>query len=220
MADPRVLLADGGDELPPEERVRRERARESAAGITAYATDAGHRVAVAALAGQLVVADLRAGTAAIVAVPGPVVDPRPDPTGTRVAWVRGRALWVAELGDPASARAVAEEDDPEVRWGVAEFVAAEEMDRYRGYWWSPDGTALLVARVDDSPVQRWWIADPARPDQAPTEVAYPVAGTPNADVSAWLLRLDGTRTEVTWDRTRLALPRARPAGTSTAPSSR
>ena len=50
------------------------------------------------------------------------------------------------------------------------------------------------------PVQRWWIADPAHPDQAPTEVAYPAAGTPNADVTAWILRLDGTRTEVTWDR--------------------
>ena len=54
-------------DLPPEERVRRERARESAAGITGYATDAEHRVAAAALAGQLVVADLVAGTAAMVA---------------------------------------------------------------------------------------------------------------------------------------------------------
>ena len=200
VADPVVLLADGDDDLPPEERARRERARESAAGITAYSTDVDHRVAAAALAGRLVVADLRAGTAAVVDVPGPVVDPRPDPTGTRVAWIRGRALWVAELADPASARAVAEEDDPEVRWGVAEFIAAEEMDRYRGYWWAPDGTALLAARVDDAPVQRWWIADPAHPDQAPTEVAYPAAGTPNADVSAWVVRLDDGRTEVVWDR--------------------
>ncbi|MGH9274112.1 MAG: prolyl oligopeptidase family serine peptidase, partial [Acidimicrobiales bacterium] len=156
--------------------------------------------ATAALAGQLVVADLRAGTATIVDVPGPVVDPRPDPTGTRVAWVRGRALWVAELSDSASARALAEDDDPEVRWAVAEFVAAEEMSRYRGYWWSPDGSTLLVARVDDTLVQRWWIADPARPDRAPTEVAYPAAGTPNAAVSAWLLGIGGARTEVIWDR--------------------
>jgi dipeptidyl-peptidase-4 len=200
VADPVVLLADGGDDLPPEERARRERARESAAGITAYATDVDHRVATAALAGRLVVADLRAGTAAVVDVPGPVVDPRPDPTGTRVAWIRGRALWVAELADPASARAVAAEEDPQVRWGVAEFIAAEEMDRHRGYWWAPDGTALLAARVDDAPVQRWWIADPARPDQAPTEVAYPAAGTPNADVSAWVVCLDDGRTEVVWDR--------------------
>lgn len=199
VADPATLLAGGG-ELPPEERARRERARESAAGITAYATDDEHRVVAAALAGQLVVADLVEGTARHVPVPTAVIDPRPDPTGRRVAWVDGRALWVTELDDPASARRLVGDDDPEVRWGVAEFVAAEEMDRHRGYWWAPDGSALLVARVDDSPVQRWWIADPARPDQTPTEVAYPAAGTPNAEVSAWILPLDGEPVEVVRDR--------------------
>lgn len=200
VADPRQLLAADQPDLPPEERARRERARESAAGITAYAADGDHRVAVAALAGRLVVADLRAGTAALVDVPGPVIDPRPDPTGARVAWVRDGSLWVAELDDPASARVLADDADPDVHWGVAEFAAAEEMDRYRGYWWAPDGTALLVARVDERPVHRWWIADPATPAQPPTEVAYPAAGTPNADVSAWLVAIAGTRTEIPWDR--------------------
>lgn len=200
VADPRVLLAGGDAELPPEERARRERARESAAGITAYAADAHHRLVAAALGGQLVIADLRAGTAHLLDVPGPVIDPRPDPTGTRVAWVRAGALWVAELTDPASARLLAGSDDPQVRWGVAEFVAAEEMDRDRGFWWAPDGTALLVARVDDTPVARWWIADPATPQRPPTEVAYPAAGAANADVSAWVVTLDGGRTEVRWDR--------------------
>ena len=200
VADPRRLLAGGLDELPPEERARRERAREAAAGITAYATDATHTVVAAALAGQLVVADLAAGTARLVPVPSTVIDPRPDPTGRRIAWTDGRALWVVDVDDPSSARILADDPDPEVRWGVAEFIAAEEMDRYRGYWWAPDGEALLVARVDDTPVGRWWIADPARPDQAPTEIAYPAAGTADADVSAWIVRLDGTRTEVVWDR--------------------
>ena len=210
VADPRDLLADGEGDLPPEERARRERARESAAGITAYAMDATHTIAVGALAGRLVVADLRAGTAHELDVPGPVVDPRPDPTGTRVAWVRDRALWVAELAAPASARLLAADDDPEVRWGSAEFIAAEEMDRHRGYWWSPDGTALLVARVDERPVQRWWIADPATPADPPVRVAYPAAGTDNADVTAWLVRLDGDRKEVSWDRD--ALPYLSEAG--------
>jgi dipeptidyl-peptidase-4 len=199
VADPAALLTGAGD-LPPQERARRERARESAAGITAYATDDQHRVAAAALAGTLVVADLVDGTARHVAVPTVVIDPRPDPTGQRVAWVDGRSLWVAELDDPSSARPLVGEDDLQVRWGVAEFVAAEEMDRHRGYWWAPDGTALLVARVDDAPVQHWWIADPAQPAQPPTEVAYPAAGTANAEVSAWIVHLDGTRTEVSWDR--------------------
>ncbi len=199
VTEPSALLAGDPSDLPPEERVRRERARESAAGITGYATDADHRVVAAALAGQLVVGDLVAGTAEVVPVPSAVIDPRPDPTGSRVAWVDGRQLWVVELGDPASARVLAGKDDPDVRWGVAEFAAAEEMDRYRGYWWSPEGTALLATRVDDGPVQRWWIADPTHPDRPPTEVAYPAAGTPNADVTAWILRVDGSRTEVGWE---------------------
>jgi dipeptidyl-peptidase-4 len=202
VADPRKLLAGGLDDLPPEERARRERAREAAAGITAYATDATHTVVAAALAGQLVVGDLAAGTAHLVPVPSTVIDPRPDPTGRRVAWTDGRALWVLDLDDPTDRdpRILVSEDDPEVRWGVAEFIAAEEMGRYRGYWWAPDGDSLLVARVDDTPVPRWWIADPARPEQAPTEIAYPAAGTADAEVSAWIVRVDGTRTEVAWDR--------------------
>jgi dipeptidyl-peptidase-4 len=200
VADPRRLLVGGLDDLPPEERARRERAREAAAGITGYAADGSHRLATAALAGQLVVADLAEGVAEILAVPGPVIDPRPDPTGRWVAWVDGRSLWVAELADPAGARILVGEDDPEVRWGVAEFIAAEEMDRHRGFWWAPDGEALLVARVDDAPVARWWIADPAAPGRAPTEIAYPAAGTADAIVTAWVVRLDGSRTEVRWDR--------------------
>ncbi len=204
VADPAALLTDDDPaDLPPEERVRRERARESAAGITGYATDRRHRVTAAALAGQLVVADLEAGTACVVTVPSTVIDPRPDPTGHHVAWVDGRRLWVVDLDDTTTAHVLAGEADPEVRWGVAEFAAAEEMDRYRGFWWAPDGSALLATRVDDTPVQRWWIADPAHPDRAPTEVAYPAAGTPNADVTAWIVRLDGSREEVAWDRTGL-----------------
>ncbi len=203
VADPRALLADGLDDLPPEERARRERAREAAAGITAYATDAAHAVATGALAGQLVVVDLVAGGARLLGVPGPVIDPRPDPTGQRVAWVDGRALWVADVTAAGSARVLVAEDDPEVRWGVAEFIAAEEMDRHRGFWWAPDGHALLVARVDDALVDRWWIADPARPDVTPTELAYPAAGTPNADVGAWVVDLDGSRREIQWDHAAL-----------------
>ena len=69
----------------------------------------------------------------------------------------------------------------------------------RGYWWSPDGRSLLVARVDDAPVGRWYIADPANPDREPAVVAYPAAGTPNALVSLVLIGLDGTRVDVAWD---------------------
>ena len=74
------------------------------------------------------------------------------------------------------------------------------MYRYRGFWWAPDGRQLLAARVDNEPVRQWWIADPANPQKAPHAIRYPAAGTANADVTAHVLRLDGTRTELTWDR--------------------
>ena len=50
------------------------------------------------------------------------------------------------------------------------------MDRARGYWWSPDGSRLLVARVDESPVRRWHIADPANPDKAARRGRLPRGG--------------------------------------------
>jgi dipeptidyl-peptidase 4 len=187
VADPRALGADE-ENLPPEERARRERVRETAAGIVAYATDEAAKLAVFALSGQVYAVPLGdpSATARLVPAKVPALDPRLDPAGTKVAYVHDGALRVIELGTGEDT-VVAQEDG--VTFGLAEFVAAEEMGRSRGYWWSPDSTQLLVARVDESPVARWHIADPANPDKAPVEVAYPAAGTANADVSLLIATL-------------------------------
>ncbi len=199
VADPLVLLGDGDDtDLPPEERARRERAREQASGVVAYATNKAVSVAAFALAGRLFVAGLLSGEARELPVEGPVFDPQPEPEARRLAYVRGRTLRLAELD--GSGRELAAEDDSSVSWGSADFIAAEEMGRWRGYWWAPDGSGIVATRVDISPVVRWWIGDPANPDHPPTEIAYPAAGTPNALVTLWVLGLDGTRREISWDR--------------------
>ncbi|WP_018544305.1 S9 family peptidase [Streptomyces sp. LaPpAH-108] len=200
-ADPRALLAGGGEELSPEERARRERSREGGAGIVGYATDAAVELASFALSGRLFAAELRAGTARELPVPGPVIDPRPSPDGRHIAYVAGGQLRVvgAENGTD---RALATPESGHVAYGLAEFIAAEEMDRSRGFWWSPESDRLLVARVDDTPVRRWWIADPAHPEREPHHVGYPAAGTANADVRLFVIGLGGERTEVTWDRER------------------
>jgi dipeptidyl-peptidase 4 len=200
VADARALLGGGEEDLPPAERARRERAREQAGGITAYATDGDVRVAAFALGGRLFGAGLLSGSAREIPVEGPVFDPRPDPTARRVAYVSGRQLRVAELD--GTWRTVAGEDDVDISWGSAEFVAAEEMGRSRGYWWSPDGERLAAARVDLGPVARWYIADPSNPGSMPSEHAYPRAGTPNAEVTLHVVGLDGSRVDVTWDRER------------------
>ncbi|MEV5430138.1 prolyl oligopeptidase family serine peptidase [Streptomyces sp. NPDC052701] len=200
-ADPRALLGGASEHLPPEERARRERSREGGAGIVGYATDAAVELASFALSGRLFTAELRVGTAGELPVPGPVIDPRPSPDGRRVAYVAQGALRVVGAEGEGD-RALAEPEAPEVSYGLAEFVAAEEMGRSRGFWWAPESDRLLVARVDDTPVRRWWISDPAHPDREPQRVAYPVAGTGNADVRLFVIGLDGVRTEVVWDRER------------------
>ncbi|MET9432533.1 prolyl oligopeptidase family serine peptidase [Streptomyces sp. NPDC006551] len=200
-ADPGTLLAGRAEELSAEERARRERSREGSGGIVSYAVDAAVELAAFPLSGRLYAAELRAGTARELAVPGPVIDPRPSPDGRHIAYVARGALRVTGA-DGQGDRALAEPEDAHTTYGLAEFVAAEEMGRGRGFWWSPDSDRLLVARAHDRPVRRWWISDPAHPDREPQAVAYPAAGTPNAEVRLYLVDLAGERTEVGWDRDR------------------
>ncbi|MFC7587027.1 DPP IV N-terminal domain-containing protein [Nonomuraea antimicrobica] len=190
----RLLVDPGrpsGEALSEAERAHRERTRERAAGIVAYATDAAVTKAAYALNGEIHTVDLLTGEVTALGVTGSA--PRPDPTGRHVAHVSDGALHV-------DGRALLTPDGPEVTWGLPEHVAAESMARHRGYWWAPDGTRLLAARVDNAGVTKWHLSEPADPARPPRTVAYPAAGTDNADVTLWLTTLDGERTEVVWDR--------------------
>jgi len=198
LADPLELLSDPTEELSQAERARRERLREGSSGVVGFALDTAATVAAFALSSRLWVVDLSTGAARELPASGPVIDPRPDPTGTWVAYAGNGSLHLVRV-DGSDARVLAAPEQDDVTWGLAEFVASEEMERYRGYWWSPDGTTVLAARVDEAPVQRWHIADPANPATPPVTVAYPAAGTPNATVSLHLLGIDGSRIDVAWD---------------------
>jgi dipeptidyl-peptidase-4 len=199
-----TLLADGaaltGGELSATERARRERSRESAAGIVGYATDRAADRAVFTVDGQLWL--LTNGTPVRLPATGSVIDPRINPAGAHISYVSAGALRVIGA-DGTDDRVLAEPETPDVTYGLAEHVAAESMHRHRGHWWSPDSSRLLVARVDDAPVATWYLTDPADPARPPAPVRYPAAGTDNAIVTLWLIDPDdGSRTEVVWDRER------------------
>ena len=200
VADPRDLGADDAADLPPEERARRERAREGAGGIVSYAIDRLATQAVFTLGVTAYLTDLDAGGVRELDLGGAVIAPRLNPTGDRVAFVRDGGLWMATVDGSSEPQRLAHDDDPDVFWGLPDFIAGEEMDRLRGFWWSPDGGRLAVARVDERPVGRWHIGDPIEPAAAPVVHRYPAAGTPNADVSLHLIDLDGDATPVEWDR--------------------
>lgn len=200
LVDPAAVLDGADEELTPEERSRRERSRESAGGVVAYDVDATGRWACFTLSGRLFAVHLGAKGVRELPATGSVIDPRLDPTGRHVAYATAegelRVVGVAGDGD----RALASPSSATEAWGRAEFIAAEEMDRFRGFWWAPDGRSLLVERYDDVDVPVWHIADPAHPDRPAAEQRYPAAGTPNSIVTLWHVPLDGSApTEITWD---------------------
>ncbi|HUP99151.1 MAG TPA: prolyl oligopeptidase family serine peptidase [Aeromicrobium sp.] len=197
LADPRVLLA-GDEDLPPEERARRERSRESGAGIVDYAVDDTGRWASFALSGQVWAVHLGARAATALQTPIGAVDPRVDPTGRNIAYVANRELRVIGVNG-ADDRPLARPESPTEAWGLAEFIAAEELGRHRGYWWAPDGRSLLAERFDEAPVDVWHVGNPAEPATPPVAQRYPAAGTANALVTLSHIQLDGTRVEVDWD---------------------
>ena len=104
--------------------------------------------------------------------------------------------------------AVAKSNQPGVVYGLADFIAAEELDRSRGHWWSPSGGQLLVERFDESAVSEWFITNPTNPAVEARPHRYPAAGTTNASVELWLFpvsdRVDsvgsGSGMRVQWDR--------------------
>ncbi|MCI1241921.1 MAG: S9 family peptidase [Bifidobacterium subtile] len=115
-------------------------------------------------------------------------------TGDHVA-----ALW--GVGD--------DEEDDTWRIGLAEFVAGEEMDRYDGFWWSPDSDGIIFETFDSAPEPVWHISDPADPEIPATPRRYPRALTRNADVYLTLagLSFDGRGHSCGLDARRIAWDR-------------
>ena len=173
-------------ELPEAELARRERLREVTSGITAYSIDARGAWAVFAVDGIPYRVHVDSGKVTELAHPGPVVDPQVSPDGRLVAFVCDGQVHV--VGDETDGyQAMTPEATDTIRWGLADFIAAEELERHRGMWWLPDSTRLLVERVDETAVETRWIADPAQPERAPVAHRYPSAGTTNADVSLYVV---------------------------------
>jgi dipeptidyl-peptidase-4 len=200
IADIRALLTGTSSENESaQERARRERAREGAAGIVSFSCDSEvHHVAFA-VSGRLFVSDMHSAHEIAVKnpAPGTMYDARISPDGKHIAYVRGSALFVCDM--QGNEECLTSETATDVTWGVAEFVAAEEMNRQRGYWWSPNSDALVVERVDNSPIELITIADPSQPTDEPQTRRYPFAGTNNARTSLHIIDLQKRSTDIRWD---------------------
>ena len=80
------------------------------------------------------------------------------------------------------------------------------MNRFSGYWWSPDSQFIAYQETDLAEVEVWYVADPARPDEPPYPSRYPRPGKANAKVRLGVVPVvpasGGDTVWLTWDRER------------------
>ncbi|HWO13942.1 MAG TPA: DPP IV N-terminal domain-containing protein [Polyangiaceae bacterium] len=196
-----ALLAGGDEQLSVEERARRERMRQVARGIATFSSDEGGSLLLIPLSGRLFVFERKSGATRELPTPGPALDPRLSPDGRHVAFVSDGDLYVVDSSGKQPPRRLTRRESESIEYGVAEFVAQEEMGRLRGYWWSPDSRRLAYQRSDLSKVERLFIADATHPEREPNAFRYPRVGTANAEVTLGVIGVDGGPTRwVEWDR--------------------
>ena len=191
------LKLGSGKELSEAEKMQRERQRiGDLKGIVSYDWAADGKRILVPLDGDLFLAGLDGSVRKLTNSQADELNPALSPRGGYVSFVRDRRLWAGKLGDEAAP--VTPEDTSEtVHWGEAEFVAQEEMARFTGYWWAPDDSRIAVERFDDAPVGVVTRAAIGADGTKTFEQRYPVAGSPNALVSLYVMKPDGSgRVEV------------------------
>lgn len=197
------ILGGAEEEVSDEERARRERLRLSARGITSFELSSDGRHILVPLSGRLYLVTRADG--AVVELPGEggyANDPHLSPDAEKVACVREGDLYVIDIARRTQRR-ITRTATEHVHNGLPEFVAQEEMRRFRGYWWSPDSRSILYQQTDTSGVETLHSQDPMHPEQPPAAAAYPRAGTANAEVKLGVVSATGGSTEwIDWDRER------------------
>ena len=213
LVTPEQLLGGAEEELSTAEKARRERMRIVDRGITAFELSEDGRRVLLPFSGGIFVLERDGQTSGRVRrllqpAPGngppalPAIDPRLSPDGRHVAYVRGSDLYITEVASGRERRLTRGGSDL-VTNGLAEFVAQEEMGRFEGYFWSPDSRSIAYAQVDHKAVERFTLADPARPEAAAVVFPYPRAGKANARVRLGMLPIGGGATTwVRWDEGR------------------
>ena len=192
LVDSRTLA--GADRaLSAEEEARRERQRTSAySGIVEYSFAPDSRHLLIPLNGDLYVYDLARKPADAVrrltSTDAYETDSRFSPRSNFVSFVRDQNLYVIDLAT-GKERAVTREGGGLVSFGVAEFIAQEEMDRDTGYWWSPDERHIALARVDESPVAEVERFEIQAAGATVVRQRYPATGARNARVDLFVADL-------------------------------
>jgi dipeptidyl-peptidase-4 len=189
-----AALSSGAKELSEAEKARRERARVSSRGIVEYSWDSQGRFILVPLDGDLYLDSVSDGKVTrLTQTAGDEVDAKVSPKGGFVSYVRDQNLYVRPISG-GDEKALTTDGKDALSFGVAEFIAQEELDRFTGYWWSPNEKAIAYTRVDESGVDIVPRADIGPGGATVVLQRYPRAGRPNAVVDLFVQDLASGKT--------------------------
>ena len=186
-----------------EERLRRERARELAVGVTRHQwAGAADRVLVPMSDGLWVLDGLAAGQdepARLVLsaddVDGAILDAALSADGSRIGYVADDEVHLLDVDAGRSVAVTSGAAGTGRTNGLAEYVAQEEMGRAEGFWLSPDGTLVAFCEVDETHIPVYRIVhqgSDAVGEGAQEDHRYPFAGEANARVRVGVVPADGS----------------------------
>ncbi len=196
------LIASGEQrELTAEERARLERTRSTARGIRSFNHHPESNTLLIPRGTSITILDLDSGESIDTQeFDAPLIDPQLSPDGALLAYVRNADLYAYDIASRTETRLTSDASE-HISSGLAEFVAQEEMDRSRGFWWSPDSKHILYQRTDTSMLETFSIADPRNPAKPAQTWPYPRAGTANALVTLHIIpAAGGDVLDVQWER--------------------
>ena len=196
------VLGEAGEVLSAAERARRERMRLTASGLADYQLSKDGRSILLPLASRLYVLNRTNGQVREIPQGEGAIDPRWSSDAHQVAYVLGNDVYVSDLRS-GKRLAVTQGGTDAVSYGLAEFVAQEELLRMHGFWWAPDGQSLLIERADARSVEVWRVPDPMNPDRTGEPQFYPRPGRSNVVVDLGVFPVSGGKPQwLSWDNQR------------------
>ena len=181
------------EELSLEEKNRRERLREYSSGIISYFW-AGDSLLLFPLGGDIYLYDLDTQEPRqVTATKGFETDPKVFGNGRYVAYIRENNLYAKDL-ESGLERQLSDGATDLIRNGIASFVVQEELDRFTGYWPSPDASSIAYTQTDEANVKIRNRIEYTANGVTNIEQRYPFAGTPNATVKLGVVGINGGAT--------------------------
>ncbi len=199
--DARSLLHTSTDitDLTDAERAERERKRQFSHGITDYFWRSNHHQLIVIIDGQAFLIDTQredSQSQQLCPAGSRQSGFQCSPRGSYLSYVRSNNLYICDFA--GNETRLTTDEDPLLCNGLPDFLAAEEMHRFEGHWWSQDETYLVYCKVDESPVKPSFRMEVDATGARTIEQRYPHAGEPNPSVELWHVDLTTSTHKRIW----------------------